>query len=100
MGFQRDDFALLTFYSGGGTARGGTETSGDDCNELAVHGAAHDVTQDGAATADQCANHNEQVVVEHEPGCGGGPTGITVEHGDHDRHIGAADRHDHMNPEQ
>ena len=78
---------------------GGTETTGDDADEVAVHRAAHDIAQDCAATADQRTGNDQQVVGQHEAGCGRGPAGITVEHGNDDRHVGAADGSHHVHAE-
>ena len=43
-----------------------TKTAGDDAEEVAVHGAAHDVGQNRTARTDQCPGHNQQVITEHE----------------------------------
>ena len=78
----------------------GTKATGDNRQELAVHRTAHDVTQDGTTRADEGARHDEKIVAQHEA-CGRRrPTRITVEHRNNNRHIRAADRHDHMDAEQ
>ena len=76
------------------------EAAGDDADEIAVHRAAHDVGQDRARRADERAGDDQQVVREHEARRRRGPARVAVEHGDHDRHVGAADRHHHVDAEQ
>ena len=38
--------------------------------------------------------------IEHETSCSRRPTRITIKHGDDHGHVGATNRHNHMNPEQ
>jgi hypothetical protein len=64
--------------------------------KAAVHRPAHDVGQDRARGADQRAGYDQQVVAEGEADRGRCPTGIGVEHRDHNRHVGAADSHDEV----
>ena len=66
----------------------------DHADEAAVHGLAHDVGQNRARRADQCARDNHRRVVQRETHGGGGPTGIAVQHRHHDGHIRAADGND------
>ena len=56
-GFRREDLGDFAFGLGASAraATRGTEAAGDDANEVPIHGSAHDVTQDCAATADQGA---------------------------------------------
>ena len=41
-----------------------------------------------------------KIIVEHKAGRRSRPSRVAVEHGDDNRHIRAADRHDHMDTEQ
>ena len=70
------------------------EAAEDDRDEAAVHALAHDVAEDGAGAADEGAGDDQGDVLERETQRRRGPAGIAVEHGDHDRHVGAADRDD------
>ena len=63
-------------------------------NEAAVHALAHDVGQDRAGRADQRPGDDERRIPEREADPRGGPAGIGIEHGNDDRHVGAADRDD------
>ena len=88
------DFARPRRRRRGSASR--AEAAHDDADEPAVHGAAHDVAQYRAAGADQGAGDDQQVVGQHESRRRGRPSGVAVQHGDHDRHVGAADGHDHV----
>ena len=81
-------------------AAAGAEAAGDDADEVAVHRPAHDVGQDRAGGAHQRAGDDQQVVRQHEAGGRRRPARVAVEHRHHDRHVGAADRHDHVDAEQ
>ena len=98
MSIGTTSLVLAATFRRGTTA--GTEAAGDYVKELAVHRAAHDVTEDRAARADECARHDEQVIAQHEAGRRRGPARVAVEHRDDDGHVGAADRHHHVNAEQ
>ncbi len=56
--------SALPLAPAGGTAfaAGCAETTGDDGQELAVHGAAHDVAEDRSRGTHEGANDNEQIV--------------------------------------
>ena len=84
----------------GGGRGGGAEASEQHVAERAVHRLAHELREQRARGADQRAGDDERVVVEHEPGRGGGKAGERVEQRDHDRHVGAADRHHHQRSER
>ena len=62
----------------------------------AIHGATHNVTEDGTTAAHECAGHNQQVVAQHETDRGGSPTRVAIEHGNHHRHVGTADSHNQV----
>ena len=70
------------------------EPAENDADERPVHSAAHDVAQDRARRADERARDDQQRVRKREPDARGGPSGVGVQHRDHDRHVGATDRHD------
>ena len=76
------------------------EAAEDHRDEGAVHRVAHDVGQDRAGGADQRAGDDQRRIAEREADAGGGPAGIGVQHRDHDRHVGAADRDDHEHAER
>ena len=83
---------LLGFTAGDSGLR--AKAARDHADEAAVHGLAHDVGQNRARRADQCARDNHRRVVQREAHGGGGPTGIAVQHRHHDGHIRAADGND------
>ena len=60
----------------------------------------HDVGQDRARGADQRAGDDQRRVAEREADAGRRPPRIGVEHRDHHRHVGAADRHDDQHAER
>ncbi|KAF5299739.1 hypothetical protein FQA39_LY19170 [Lamprigera yunnana] len=93
LGFSSRCVALF-----GGCAR--AKAARDHADEVAVHGGAHDVAQDGARGAGQRAGDDEQIVAEHEARGRRRPAGVAVEHGDHHRHIRTANRHHHVDAEQ
>src|SRR6185437_4924141 len=66
----------------------------DDGNEGPVHPLAHDVGQNRARRADQCASDDQRRIPEGEADTSSRPSRIGIEHRDHDRHVGAADRND------
>ena len=70
---------------------GVTESTEDHRGERAVHGLAHDVGQDGTGETDQGTSDDEHRDLQAEPGERCGPTRVTVEHRDDDRHVGTAD---------
>ncbi|GBD42488.1 hypothetical protein HRbin39_01882 [bacterium HR39] len=70
------------------------EAAEDHRDERAVHGAAHDVGEDGAGGADQRTGDDQAGVVQGEADARGRPSRVAVEHGDHHRHVGAADGDD------
>ena len=76
------------------------ETAEDDREEVAVHALAHDVGQDRARGADQRAGDDQRRIAEREADAGGRPSRIGIEHRDHHRHVGAADRDDDQDAEQ
>mmetsp|Transcript_73624 Transcript_73624/g.221323 ORF Transcript_73624/g.221323 Transcript_73624/m.221323 type:complete len:480 (+) Transcript_73624:138-1577(+) len=76
---------------GRGDGGGGAIASEQDGADLAVHGDAHDVGEDGAGGADEGADRREHRLVEHEALGAEGPAGGRVEARDDDGHIGAAD---------
>ncbi len=76
------------------------EAAKDHREEGPVHSLAHDVGQDRARRSDQRAGYDQRRIAEREADAGRGPARIGVEHRDHDRHVGAADRHDDERPEQ
>ena len=80
-------------------ALGRAEAAGDHRDEVAVHGAAHDVAQDRTRGAHQSANHDQKIVRQHEAGRRRRPAGVAVQHRDHHRHISAADGHNHVHAE-
>src|SRR5204862_1167074 len=73
--------------------------SEDDQYKVAVDRVPYDEGQDRARGADQRAGDDQRGVAEPEADAGGGPAGIGVQHRDHDRHVGAADRDDHEHAE-
>src|SRR5690606_33455310 len=71
-GNHRAYFAHLAVWCGDGFSFGGAEPAKDHVPDGAVHGAAHDVAEDGAGASDECTCDDEQVVREHESrGCCG-----------------------------
>ena len=76
------------------------EAAEDDRDEVAVHPLAHDVGEDRARGADQRAGDDQRRIAEREADAGRGPARIGVEHRDHDRHVGAADRDDDQHAER
>ena len=61
---------------------------------------AHDVGEDRAGRADQRAGDDQRRIAQREADAGRGPSRIGIEHRDHDRHVGAADRDDDQHAEQ
>ena len=61
-GFFGVDRLYFTFNGSGFSTGCRTKTSGNNAEKMPVHGAAHDITQDSAAAADQCAGNNQQIV--------------------------------------
>ena len=89
------------FAAAGARRRGlAAEAAEDDRDEGAVHRLAHDVGQDRAGRADQRAGDDQRRIAEREADAGGGPARIGVQHRDHDRHVGAADRDDQQHAER
>ena len=80
--------------AGGRTRDLAAEAAEDDRDEAAVHALAHDVGEDRAGGADQRAGDDQRRIAEREADAGRRPAGIGIEHRDHDRHVGAADRDD------
>ncbi len=78
----------------------GAKGAEHDVDDRAVHGPAHHLGEQGAGGADQRAGDDQCVVVEHEAGRRRRQAGERVEQRDHDRHVGAADRHHHGHAEQ
>ena len=78
----------------------GAEAAEHDVPDRPVHRAAHDVAQDRAASADQRAGDDQQVVRQHEARRRRRPARVAVEQRHHDRHVAAADRHDQVDAEQ
>ena len=76
-----------------------TEPADHDVHDRAVHGVGHQLGQDRAGRADEGAGDDEDRVAEHEAGHRRRRAGERVEQADDDRHVGAADRQDHRDPE-
>ena len=76
------------------------EAAEDHRDERAVHALAHDVGQDRARRADQRAGDDQRRIAEREADARRRPAGIGIEHRDHDRHVGAADRDDDQDAER
>ena len=76
------------------------ESTENDTDEGTVHASAHDEAEDGTTAAHKRPRDDQQVIAEHESGGSCGPTGIGVEHGDNDRHVGSTDGHHHVNAEE
>ncbi len=68
----------------------------DHTDERPVHRLAHDVGQDRTRRADKRADDDQEIIAEAEADGRRRPAGITVEHGDHDRHVRPADAHDQV----
>mmetsp|Transcript_24553 Transcript_24553/g.75848 ORF Transcript_24553/g.75848 Transcript_24553/m.75848 type:complete len:336 (-) Transcript_24553:503-1510(-) len=77
----------------------GAVAAEDDVADVAVHGLAHDVGEDGAGGADEGADHRQEGVVQHEAFGAQSPARVGVQDGDDDRHVGAADRGRHVQAE-
>ena len=82
--------------------RGGlaAEAAEDDRDEGAVHPLAHDVGEDRAGRADQRAGDDQRGIAEREADAGRRPARIGIQHRDHHRHVGAADRDDDQDAER
>ena len=78
----------------GRRALGRAEAAQDHAEERAVHRLAHDVGEDRARGADQRPAMISIGVVEREADARRRPARVAVEHRDHHRHVGAADRDD------
>ena len=63
--------------------------------DRAVHGAGHQLGQQGAGRANHRAGNDHGGIAEHEALEGHGEPGQRVEQGDHHRHVGTADRQGH-----
>ena len=89
--------------AGSGGRAGGlvaaTEPADHDVHDRPVHGVGHQLGQDRAGRADEGAGDDEDRVAEHEAGHRRRRAGERVEQADDDRHVGAADRQDHRDPE-
>ena len=96
---HRAYLADLAVRRGDGFSFGSAKAAEDHVPDGAVHGAAHDVAEDGAGASDECARDNEQVVREHETGGCCGPAGVGVQEGDDHGHICATDGHDEVDAE-
>ncbi len=82
--------------------RGGLapEAAEDHADERPVHRLAHDVGQDRARGADQRAGDDQHRIVERKADARRRPARVAVQHRDHHRHVGAADRNDEQETEQ
>ena len=83
-----------------GPAGFSSEATGNDANKAPVHALAHDVGQDRAGRADQSTSDDEGGVFQRKADSSSRPPGIGIEHRDHHRHVGAADRNDERDPKQ
>ena len=72
----------------------GADAREEDVRDRAVHGVGHLLGEDGAGGADEHAGDDQRRVVERDARRGRGQPGEGVQGADHDRHVGAADRHD------
>ena len=79
---------------GGAHRCGLAEAAQDHRDERAIHRPAHDVAQDGARAADQGTGDDQHRVLQREADARRRPARVGVQHRDHDRHVGAADRDD------
>lgn len=70
-------------------ARRGTATGSITPSSQTHH--THDVGQNGSRGTDERSNDGQQVVVQQEALGAQGPARVTVQHGDHHRHVGASD---------
>ena len=76
------------------------KTAKDDGYERAVHRPAHDVTEDRSRRADKRPGDDERRVLQGKTDAGRRPARVRVEHRDHHRHVGAADRDDDEKTDQ
>ena len=76
-----------------------TEAADHDVHDRAVHRVGHQLGQDRARCADEGAGDDQDRVADDEAGHRRGRAGERVEQADDDRHVGAADRQDHRDPE-
>ena len=72
----------------------------DDGQERPVHGSAHDVGQDGPGAADQRPDDDQRGILQREADARRRPARVRVQHGDHDRHVRAANRNDQQDPDR
>ena len=80
-------------------ASGSAEAGQQNVGKRTVHRLAHDLGKDDAAGSDQAAGHDQDGILNDEPGGAGGEAGVTIEQGDHHRHIRAADGDDREHAE-
>ena len=70
----------------------GAEAASNHADKGAVHRLTHNVREDGTGRTHQRAGDDQQVIAQHKARCRCRPARVGVEHGNHHRHIRAADR--------
>ena len=98
------------FATGSGHVGFAAEPAKDHTEKRAIHALTHNVGEDRPGRPHQSTGNNQCRVLKGKANTGRGPSGIRIQHGDHNRHIGAADRNnnqhtdherdEHQNPEQ
>ena len=74
-------------------AAAGADAGEEHVRDRAVHRVGHLLGEDRAGRADEHAGHDQRRVVERDAGGGRAQAREGVQGRDHDRHVGAADRH-------
>lgn len=70
----------------------GTETSEHNAGQRAVHCLYHNIRQNCAAGTHNRTDDNQQNVIEREADADSRPSGISIQYGNDNRHVGAANR--------
>ena len=81
--------AVILCLSAGGF---GTETSEHNAGQRAVHCLYHNIRQNCAAGTHNRTDDNQQNVIEREADADSRPSGISIQYGNDNRHVGAANR--------
>mmetsp|Transcript_18195 Transcript_18195/g.41909 ORF Transcript_18195/g.41909 Transcript_18195/m.41909 type:complete len:501 (+) Transcript_18195:54-1556(+) len=74
----------------------GSEPSQNDARDVAIHGVAHDLGEGGTGASDQGAHGRHDGHVQHESLGAKRPSGVTVQNGDDNRHVGSTDGGRHV----
>mmetsp|Transcript_35591 Transcript_35591/g.66309 ORF Transcript_35591/g.66309 Transcript_35591/m.66309 type:complete len:230 (+) Transcript_35591:465-1154(+) len=78
-------------------SRGAVVAAEEHVHDVAIHGVAHDLGEDGSAEADERANDRQHRAFQQEALGHQGPARIGVQHGDANRHVASTHASHQMN---